>query len=156
MDFMGEFHKNSKLPKGINSSFITLVPKVDNPVHLKDYKPISLMAVCIKILSKVLAERIKPTILVIVGDIQSTFSGGKNIQYSILIANEVLESWKKNEKKEIIIKLDFENAFDNVNMIYLFKMMHLMSFSIKWVKWIRECLSSASFGQIRSHQTFSL
>lgn len=51
-----------------------------------------------KLLSKVLGDRIKPTILVIVGDIQSTFSGGKNIQDGILIANELLDSWKKNKK----------------------------------------------------------
>lgn len=41
MDFLSEFHKNCKRPRGISSSFITLIPKVENPTDLKDYRPIS-------------------------------------------------------------------------------------------------------------------
>lgn len=143
MDFTGEFHKNCKLPKGINSSFTTLIPKVENPISLKDYRPISLIGCMYKMLSKVLAARIKPCIPVVLGDLQSGFLGGRNIQDGILIANEVVDSWKKNRKQGLIIKLDFEKALDNVNWIYLFKVMNLMGFLVKWVKWIRECLSSA-------------
>lgn len=92
MEFMNEFHRRAKLPKGINSSFITLIPKVENPVSLTEYRPISLIGSMYKILSKVLAARIKVTIPVIVGEVQSAFSKGKNIQDGILIANEVVDS----------------------------------------------------------------
>lgn len=91
MEFMGDFRKNCKLPQGINNSFIALTPKVDNPTFLKDYRPISLIGCMYKILAKVLVARIKLTILVVVGEVQTTFSGGKNIQDGMLIANEVLE-----------------------------------------------------------------
>ncbi|GMP86361.1 hypothetical protein CsSME_00039160 [Camellia sinensis var. sinensis] len=40
---MNEFHSNGKLALGINSSFITLIPKKENPVGLGDYRPISLI-----------------------------------------------------------------------------------------------------------------
>lgn len=143
MVFLGEFHRNNKLTKSLNSTFITLIPKVDNPMGLTDFRPISLIGIMYKILSKVLASRIKMTIPVVVGEVQSAFSGGKNIQDGILIANEVVEEWKRCRKRGLIIKLDFEKAFDKLNWNYLLKIMERMGFPSKWREWIQECLSSA-------------
>jgi len=42
MRFLTEFHCNGKLTKGINATFIALIPKVDNPQRLNDFRPISL------------------------------------------------------------------------------------------------------------------
>lgn len=69
MAFFTEFHKNGRLPKCINSSFIAQVPKVENPIGLSGYRPISLIGSMYKILAKVLATRSKATILVIVGEV---------------------------------------------------------------------------------------
>ena len=77
LDFMGEFHNNCKLPKCLNSSFITLIPKIENPMALSDYRPISLIGSMYKILAKVLAARLKKIILVVVGEVQSAFIGGE-------------------------------------------------------------------------------
>jgi hypothetical protein len=54
MRFITEFHMNGKLSKGINSMFITLIPKVDCPQKLHDFRPISLVGSLYKILAKVL------------------------------------------------------------------------------------------------------
>jgi len=43
MRFLMEFHRNGKLKKGINSTFIALIPKVTSPQQLNDYRPISLV-----------------------------------------------------------------------------------------------------------------
>ena len=40
---MVEFHRNEKLSKGINSTFIAFIPKIDNPQKLNDFRPISLV-----------------------------------------------------------------------------------------------------------------
>ena len=132
LDFMGEFHKNCKLPKCLNSSFITLVPKVNNPMALSDFKPISLIGSMYKILAKILVARFKKIIHVVVGEVQSAFIGGRNIQDGILITNEVVEEWKRCRQRGIIIKLDFEKAFNKVNWNYLLKMTELMDFPQRW------------------------
>lgn len=142
MAFMGEFYRNCRLPKCINSSFITLIRKVDNPTELKEYRPISLIGCMYKILAKVLAARLKCTIPTVIGEVQSAFSGGKNIQDGILIANEEVDYWKKTKKQGVIIKLDSEKAFDNLNWDFSLNMMQLLGFPQKWVSWIKECLSS--------------
>lgn len=54
-----EFFMNSKLPKGLTSYFLALVPKISCPQWLMDYHPISLLGCLYKILAKVLASRLK-------------------------------------------------------------------------------------------------
>lgn len=39
MNFIEEFHENSKFPKAITATFIALVPKVENPQHFGEYRP---------------------------------------------------------------------------------------------------------------------
>jgi hypothetical protein len=47
--FITEFHRNGKLSKGINSTFITLIPKVESPQSLNEFRPISLVGSLYKI-----------------------------------------------------------------------------------------------------------
>jgi len=51
MRLVTEFHRNGKLKKGINSTFIALIPKVDSPQSLNDFHPISLVGSLYKILA---------------------------------------------------------------------------------------------------------
>jgi hypothetical protein len=59
MRFITEFHRNGKLTRCINSTFIALIPKIDNPQTLNDFRPISLVGSLYKILAKVLANRLR-------------------------------------------------------------------------------------------------
>lgn len=59
MRFVYEFHRNGKLAKCINATFIVLIPKVDNPQRLNDFRPISLVGSMYKILAKLLANRLR-------------------------------------------------------------------------------------------------
>ncbi|MCI37006.1 cysteine-rich receptor-like protein kinase, partial [Trifolium medium] len=52
MRLISDFHRNGKLTKGINSTFIALIPKVDSPQQLNDFRPISLVGSLYKILAK--------------------------------------------------------------------------------------------------------
>ena len=69
MVFFKEFQDNGKLLKEINSSFIVLIPKSENPDGLCDFQPISLVGSVYKILSKVLASRVKKILPSLIGDI---------------------------------------------------------------------------------------
>jgi hypothetical protein len=50
-----QFHGNAILPKGVLSYFLALIPKINSPESLGDYRPISLLGCIYKLLSKVLA-----------------------------------------------------------------------------------------------------
>ncbi|GAU22997.1 hypothetical protein TSUD_98260 [Trifolium subterraneum] len=115
MRFLTEFHRNGKLTKGINSTFIALIPKVDNPQKLNDYRPISLVGSLYKILAKVLANRLRQVVGSVVSEAQSAFIKDRQILDGILIANEVVDDARKLHKEFFLFKVDFEKAYDSVD-----------------------------------------
>ncbi|MCI17898.1 cysteine-rich receptor-like protein kinase, partial [Trifolium medium] len=71
--FIAEFHRNGKLTKGLNATFIALIPKVDSPQRLNDFRPISLVGSLYKILAKVLANRLRLVIGSVIPESQTAF-----------------------------------------------------------------------------------
>jgi hypothetical protein len=96
MRFITEFHQNGKLTKG--STFIALIPKVDSPQRLNEFRPISLVGSLYKILAKVLANRLRLVIGCVISESQTTFVKDRQILDGILIANEVVDEARKSKK----------------------------------------------------------
>lgn len=79
MGFVQEFFTNGFIPTGCNSAFISHIPKVDNPLTVKDYRPISLIGVQYKIIPKSLANRLAKVIDEVICLEQSAFVQGRQI-----------------------------------------------------------------------------
>ncbi|KAL0013373.1 hypothetical protein SO802_000442 [Lithocarpus litseifolius] len=84
----------SSLLKSINHTFITLIPKVKDPEKVSEFRPISLCNVIYKIVSKVIANRLRPLLNDIISETQSAFTAGRLITDNILIAFESLHHMK--------------------------------------------------------------
>jgi hypothetical protein len=134
MRFLTEFHRNGRLAKGINSTFIALIPKVDSPQRLSDFRPISLVGSMYKILAKVLACRLRFVIGSVVSDTQSAFIKGRQIMDGILVANEIVDEAHRCKKELILFKVDFEKAYDSIDWGYLEAVMIKMGFPTLWCK----------------------
>ena len=130
--------------KSINHSYTTLVPKKDNPERINDFRPISLLNSSLKVVSKLLANRLQKKALQIVHVNQYGFIKGKTIQDCLGWAIEHLHQCHHSRRQIIILKLDFEKAFDLVEHEFILKMMVVKGFPQKWVNWIDEILSSAT------------
>ena len=74
----------------INHTFITLIPKVGNTESVSEFRPISLCNLLYKIISKVIANRLKPILNSIISEAQSAFIADRLITDNILIAFESL------------------------------------------------------------------
>jgi len=72
-----DFHSHSADLKSINSSYITLVPKKDNPETVNDFRPISLLNTPLKIIAKLLTNRLQRDISNVVHSNQYGFIKGK-------------------------------------------------------------------------------
>ena len=53
------FHRSLEFERSLNASFLSLIPKKNNVVIIKDFRPISLVGSVYKLLSKVLANRLR-------------------------------------------------------------------------------------------------
>nr|KAJ0204712.1 hypothetical protein LSAT_V11C500243130 [Lactuca sativa] len=106
-------------------------------------RPINLISCLYKVVSKILASRLKAVVGFVVDEVQSAYVEGRHILEGPLIINKVF-SWAKNTKENLfVLKIDFEKAFDSINWGYLDSMMEQMGFSNKWRNWIRGCLTSS-------------
>ncbi|KAH1131306.1 hypothetical protein J1N35_002684 [Gossypium stocksii] len=115
-EMMVQFFNSSKLERSINSSFIALIPKNDNPQDISEFRPISLVSSLYKIVAKVLSRRLRAVIKEVVSDSQCAFLRSKQIFYGILIANELIHSIrsKGGTGDHLLFKLDFSKAYDCV------------------------------------------
>ncbi|GJV18038.1 hypothetical protein Tco_1363361 [Tanacetum coccineum] len=88
LKFVNSFFATRKMPSGSHSSFITLVPRVSNPVHIKYFRPISLIGIHYKIIAKNLANRLSKVIDKTVSHEQSDFIAGHQILDGPLMLSE--------------------------------------------------------------------
>ncbi|GKV27064.1 hypothetical protein SLEP1_g36275 [Rubroshorea leprosula] len=144
-DIMGiiqEFHENGKLVRGLNESFIVLIPKKENPLELEDFRPISLIGAIYKILTKILSNRLSQVMQEIIGEQQIAFVKGRQLIDGVVVANEVIDEVHRKRKSSFVFKIDFEKAFDKVSWKFLDYMLERMGFDSEWRGWIQECLST--------------
>jgi exonuclease III len=129
----------------LNATFITLIPKEERATHPKQFRPISLCNVIYKIITKVIANRLKPLLPTIISNEQSGYVEGRQIMDSVILANEVIHSLKTSKIPGMLIKLDLSKAFDRLSWQYLRSVLESFGFSNHWVDWILKLTSSPFF-----------
>lgn len=139
---------NCKIREEINHTNITLIPIVKSPENMTEFRPISLCNVIYKLVTKVLANRLKVILPDVVYENQSAFQAGRVITDNVLMAFETLHYTKNHQSGKagfMALKLDMSKAYDQVEWPYLEKIMQKMGFDEKWVALMMECISSVSY-----------
>jgi len=110
--------QSGAFPTHLNDTNIVLAPKGDHPETIKDLRPISLCNALYKIISKVLANRLRPLIGNLISPEQAAFVPSRSFMDNALSAFEILHHMccrHKGNIGEVALKLDISKAFDSVN-----------------------------------------
>lgn len=101
--------------KRLNFGVISLIPKSSDPTNIRQFRPICVLNECFKFISKVVTNRFSEVTSLVIWHTQTTFIPGRFILKGCIILHEVLHVLKTKSKKGIIMKIDFEKAYDSVS-----------------------------------------
>eukprot|EP00253_Pinus_taeda_P035296 PITA_35296 len=133
------------LYNAINTTFIALIPKSDNPSSFDDFRPISLCNILYKIISKIIANRIKPILSRHISPQQFAFLENRQIHEAIGSAQEAIHSIWTKHLKCILLKIDLSKAFDRVSWLYIKMILIHIGFPLALINWIMACITSPTF-----------
>ncbi len=123
---------------------IRLLPKPQKDLTLlKNWRPITLLTVDYKILSKALANRIKEILPHIISEDQAGFMKGRYIGEHIRCILEVADQANLKNQNGLLVALDIEKAFDSVEIPFLLETLKMFGFSGSFIGWIRALYTDA-------------
>lgn len=127
----------------LNTTAITLIPKIQCPKAPGDFRPISCCNTLYKCISSIITGRMQEIMTGIVGKEQGAFIKGRNIVHNVLLAQEILHHYGRSRiSPRCVFKFDLFKAYDSVSWGFLNQL--LLSFGFPF-KWIMSCISTVRY-----------
>ncbi|XP_057432959.1 uncharacterized protein LOC130725784 [Lotus japonicus] len=135
------------LISSVNDTLLVLIPKVDAPDRITQFRPISLCNVIYKIVTKMITNRLRRIMGELVAPNQCSFVPGRHSSDNIVIAQEVFHSMRflKRRLGWIAIKVDLEKAYDRLKWPFLLETLQLIGLDDHFCNLIMSCVSSCRF-----------
>lgn len=107
---------------------------------IQQYRPICLLHCPYKLITKVLNDRVDLYSDVLISRHQNAFIKHRNIMDGILTLHEVLHHTQRQKKCGVVLKLDFEKAYEKINWDFLLECHRNRGFGETWCGWIKKIL----------------
>ena len=141
-----EFFNSGCLLKQWNSAALALIPKIPNASHPSEFRPISCLNTVYKVISKLLASRLKEILPLMISKSQSAFLPGRLLAENVLLATDLVNGYNtRNISPRGMLKVDLRKAFDCVRWDFILATLRALAIPESYIRLIEECLSTASF-----------
>ncbi|KAL5583173.1 hypothetical protein UlMin_015615 [Ulmus minor] len=116
-----DFFVTGNLHPSINSTNIVLVPKIKHPTSINHYRPIAVCNVIYKVISKLLADMLRPLLSSLIYPTQNAFVPGQSIHDNSVLIQEVIHAMKKKKGTQgwTGMKIDIQKAYDRLSWQFL-------------------------------------
>ncbi|XP_074301220.1 uncharacterized protein LOC141632581 [Silene latifolia] len=115
-----EFFQTGVMPRAVNSTMLVLIPKLDTPSTVRDFRPIACCTTFYKVVSKILANKLKATLDSVIGPEQAAFVVDRDIFDNTMVAHELVSKYGGAYlTPRCLLKVDIRKAFDSVNWEFL-------------------------------------
>jgi hypothetical protein len=117
------------------------------PITPRDFRPISLCNVIYKIISKSLADRLKPHLPNYIDHSQAAFVKNRHIFANIIITQEIIHSFtfKSWKQQAFLLKLDLAKAFDRLEWSFIAHALRRLGLPTHFIRMIHACISTPTF-----------
>ncbi|GKB70529.1 putative RNA-directed DNA polymerase, eukaryota, reverse transcriptase zinc-binding domain protein, partial [Tanacetum coccineum] len=117
---IGDFFKNGRLLKEVNATIIVLVPKSQTPQKVSDFRPILCRNVLYKAITKIIADRIKGFLGMLVDECQNAFIPSRQISDNVLLTQELMRNYHRNRgPSKVAFKIDIHKAYDSMEWDFM-------------------------------------
>lgn len=98
------------MPAFSGLTYISLIPKIDNPKSISRFRPISLCNVCYKTITKILANKLKVDLPNLIRNEQFGFLQGRSLAENIFTLQEVVHTLDHDHRfpPMMIVKIEIE------------------------------------------------
>jgi len=137
--------EHGELSNSQKQAIIRLIDKKDRDRrYTKNWRPISLLNVDVKIASKALVLRLEKVLPEIIDGDQYAYVKGRTMFDAVRTIDGVMEYTKLKQLPGIMIAFDFEKAFDSLGWSFLFKALKSFNFGESFIKWVSALYSNKS------------
>lgn len=127
-----------------NEAKIVMIPKCDPAATTSDFRPISVLNLIPKLISKVLANRLRVVLPDLISRNQTCFIQGRQIAENFVTTRELLQHITHEGKPVVFAKIDFKKAFDSIEWSFLTTVLQARGFPNRWIQWLITLWSSSS------------
>ncbi|KAL5546619.1 hypothetical protein UlMin_006306 [Ulmus minor] len=109
-----------------------------SPTRVNHYRPISVCNVAYRVITKIIANRLKPLLNKLICPTQNAFVPGRSIHDNSVLVQEAIHSMKKKKGSLgwMALKIDLEKAYDRVSWSFIKEVLVAFGFDARWVGWI--------------------
>ena len=128
--------RTGKLSISQRRDIISLMPKSDSDLtEVSSWRPITLLNVDYKILTKIIAKRIESSLPKLIHSDQTGFVKGRYIGQNIRLLNDIMAYTNIEKLPGILLFVDFEKAFDSIEWNLISKVLEVFNFGRVIKKW---------------------
>jgi hypothetical protein len=146
LEMFRDLHRGTLNLSRLNYGMISLIPKTKEANNIRQYRPIFLLNVDYKWFTKVLTMRLTPLAGKLISETQTAFILGRYILEGVIILHETLHELRVSKVPGVILKLDFEKAYDKVNWKFMMEVLRKKNFPDKWLDWMKQIIEGGKVG----------
>jgi hypothetical protein len=125
---------------------ITIIPKENEAREMRKFRPTILLNFSFKIFTKVLTSRFARILDRLISYQQSAFIKGRFILESVVTAHEIIHEVHRRKGQGLVFKIDYEKAYDMVNLDFLYEILACRGFGPKIIQMIKQVTQGGSVG----------
>ncbi|XP_074316286.1 uncharacterized protein LOC141652637 [Silene latifolia] len=149
-----DFFLSGQILKQLNNTNLVLLPKTENPVSVKEFRPIACCNTLYKVISKLLCNRLAVILPNLINQSQAAFIKGRSIMGNILISQDLVRLYtRKSVSPRCMLKVDLRKAYDSIEWKFIHQMLQSLNFPPKFTQWLMNCVITTSYSIVLNGQS---